>query len=40
MSTRNLVLARVLDNMRLYIQGSLADAIQITGEVECEVSPR
>ena len=39
-SIRNTVLVQVLDIMRLYIQGSLADAVQMLGEVECEVSPR
>jgi ArsR family transcriptional regulator len=39
-SIRNPVLVQVLDIMRLYIQGSLADAVQMLGEVECEVSPR
>jgi ArsR family transcriptional regulator len=39
-SIRNPVLVQVLDIMRLYIQGSLADAVQMLGEFECEVSPR
>ena len=39
-SIRNPVLVQVLDIMRQYIQGSLADAVQMLGEVECEVSPR
>jgi ArsR family transcriptional regulator len=39
-SIRNPVLVQVLDIMRLYIQGCLADAVQMLGEVECEVSPR
>jgi ArsR family transcriptional regulator len=39
-SIRNPVLVQVLDIMRLYIQNSLADAVQMLGEAECEVSPR
>jgi ArsR family transcriptional regulator len=37
-SIRNPVLVQVLDIMRRYIQGSLADAVQMLGEVEGEVS--
>jgi ArsR family transcriptional regulator len=36
-SIRNPVLLEVLDVMRLYFQASLADAVQMLGEVECEV---
>jgi ArsR family transcriptional regulator len=39
-SIRNPVLVQVLDLMRQYIQGSLADAVQMLGEVEFEASPR
>ena len=39
-SIRNPVLVQVLDIMRQYIQGSLADAVQMLGEVESEASPR
>ena len=39
-SIRNPVLVQVLDIMRQYIQGSLADAVQMLGEVEFEASPR
>jgi ArsR family transcriptional regulator len=39
-SIRNPVLVQVLDVMRQYIQGSLADAVQMLGEVESEASPR
>ena len=39
-SIRNPVLVQVLDIMRQYIQGSLADAVQMLGEVEIEASPR
>jgi ArsR family transcriptional regulator len=39
-SIRNPVLVQVLDVMRQYIQGSLADAVQMLGEVEFEGSPR
>lgn len=39
-SIRNPVLVQVLDTMREYIQGSLADAVQMLGEVEIEASPR
>ncbi|MGO8760047.1 MAG: ArsR/SmtB family transcription factor [Terracidiphilus sp.] len=39
-SIRNPVLVHVLDIMRQYIQSSLADAVQMLGEVESEVSPR
>jgi ArsR family transcriptional regulator len=39
-SIRNPVLVQVLDVMRQYIQGSLADAVQMLGEVEFEASPR
>jgi ArsR family transcriptional regulator len=38
-SIRNPVLVQVLDMMRQYIQSSLADAVQMLGEVVCEVSP-
>ena len=37
-SIRNPVLVQVLDIIRRYIQGSLADAVQMLGEVEGEVS--
>ena len=37
-SIRNPVLVQVLDIMRRYIQGSLADAVQMLGEVEEEES--
>jgi len=37
-SIRNPVLVQVLDLMRRYIQGSLADAVQMLGELEGEVS--
>ena len=39
-SIRNPVLVQVLDILRQYIQGSLADAVQMLGEVESEASPR
>jgi len=39
-SIRNPVLVQVLDLMRQYIQGSLADAVQMLGEAECEVFDR
>ena len=39
-SIRNPVLVQVLDIMRQYIQGSLADAVQMLGEVESEASLR
>ncbi len=39
-SIRNPVLVQVLDIMRQYIQGSLADAVRMLGEVEYEVSPQ
>ncbi len=39
-SMRNPVLIQVLDTMRHYIQASLADAVQMLGEVEFEASPR
>ncbi len=39
-SIRNPVIVQVLDIMRQYIQGSLADAVQMLGEVEFEVFPR
>ena len=39
-SIRNPVLVQVLDVMRQYIQGSLADAVQMLGEVESEAFPR
>jgi ArsR family transcriptional regulator len=39
-SIRNPVLVQVLDVMRQYIQGSLADAVQMLGEVESEAAPR
>ena len=39
-SIRNLVMVQVLDIMRLYFQASLADAVQMLEEVECEASPR
>ena len=39
-SIRNPVLVQVLDIMRQYIQASLADAVQMLGEVESEASPR
>ena len=35
-SIRNPVLVQVLDIMRQYIQGSLADAVQMLGEAEFE----
>jgi ArsR family transcriptional regulator len=38
-SIRNPVLVQVLDLMRQYIQSSLADAVQMLGEVEIETSP-
>jgi ArsR family transcriptional regulator len=38
-SIRNRVLLQVLDIMRQYIQGSLADAVQMLGEVEFEAPP-
>jgi ArsR family transcriptional regulator len=38
-SIRNPVLVQVLDIMRQYIQGSLADAVQMLGKVEFEASP-
>jgi ArsR family transcriptional regulator len=38
-SIRNPVLVQVLDIMRQYIQGSLADAVQMLGEVEFEAPP-
>jgi ArsR family transcriptional regulator len=37
-SIRNPVLVQVLDIMRRYIHASLADAVQMLGEVEGEVS--
>jgi len=37
-SIRNPVMVQVLDIMRRYIQGSLADAVQMLEEVEGEVS--
>jgi ArsR family transcriptional regulator len=37
-SIRNPVLVQVLDIMRRYIQGSLADAVQMLEEVEGEVA--
>ena len=39
-SIRNPVLVQVLDIMRQYIQGSLADAVQMLGKVAFEASPR
>ena len=39
-SIRNPLLVEVLDIMRRYFQTSLADAIQMLEEVECEVSER
>ena len=39
-SIRNPVLVQVLDIMRQYIQTSLADAVQMLGEVDFEASPR
>jgi ArsR family transcriptional regulator len=39
-SIRNPMLVKVLDIMRQYIQGSLADAVQMLGEAECEVFER
>lgn len=39
-SIRNRMLVEVLDIMRVYFQASLADAVQMLGEVECEVSRR
>lgn len=39
-SIRNPVLVEVLDIMRRYFQTNLADAIQMLGEVEREVSAR
>jgi hypothetical protein len=33
------VLVQVLDLMRQYIQGSLADAVQMLGEAEFEAPP-
>jgi ArsR family transcriptional regulator len=38
-SIRNRVLLQVLDIMRQYIQGSLADAVQMLGEVDFEAPP-
>jgi DNA-binding transcriptional ArsR family regulator len=38
-SIRNPVLVQVLDIMRQYIQSSLADAVQMLGEVEIEAPP-
>jgi len=38
-SIRNPVLVQVLDIMRQYIQSSLADAVQMLGEVEIETLP-
>lgn len=37
-SIRNQMLVEVLDIMRRYFQASLADAVQMLGEVESEVS--
>jgi hypothetical protein len=34
------MLVEVLDIMRRYFQASLADAVQMLDEAECEVSPR
>jgi len=39
-SIRNPMLVEVLDIMRRYFQASLADAVQMLGEVDFEVSPR
>jgi ArsR family transcriptional regulator len=39
-SIRNPMLVEVLDIMRRYFQASLADAVQMLDEAECEVSPR
>ena len=39
-SIRYPVLVQVLDIMRQYIQGSLADAVQMLGKVAFEASPR
>jgi ArsR family transcriptional regulator len=39
-SIRNPMLVKVLDIMRQYFQASLADAVQMLEEAECEVSPR
>ena len=36
----NRMLVEVLDMMHRYFQASLADAVQMLEEVECEVSPR
>jgi hypothetical protein len=38
-SIRNRVLVQVLDIMRQYIQSSLADAVQMLGEVGFEAPP-
>ncbi len=39
-SIRNPMLVKVLDIMRQYFQASLADAVQMLEEVECEVLPQ